>query len=139
MNKGLYMGKVAHDYQTSKKGIGIGSPKLQRGPINRTEFSVFHSAGMIPTHLRFFRIGRPLLIPPQISRPSWPHWGSVWYPKRERKSSPLASGGPKSNDTTLWLNKPCLTTVTMLGAYHRLSIPTRTYITPKQGVKHALL
>jgi len=28
MNKGLYMGKVAHDYLTSKKGMGIGSPKL---------------------------------------------------------------------------------------------------------------
>ena len=28
MNKGLYLGKVAHDYQRSKKGVGIGSPIL---------------------------------------------------------------------------------------------------------------
>ena len=28
MNKGLYMGKVAHDYLTSIKKVGIGSPKL---------------------------------------------------------------------------------------------------------------
>ena len=28
MNKGLYLGKVAHDYQRSKKGVGVGSPIL---------------------------------------------------------------------------------------------------------------
>ena len=28
MNKGLYMGKVAHDYQRTKKGVGLGSPIL---------------------------------------------------------------------------------------------------------------
>ena len=28
MNKGLHMGKVAHDYLTSIKKVGIGSPKL---------------------------------------------------------------------------------------------------------------
>ena len=28
INKGLYMGKVAHDYQREKKGVGVGSPIL---------------------------------------------------------------------------------------------------------------
>ena len=28
MNNGLYLGKVAHEYQRQKKGVGIGSPIL---------------------------------------------------------------------------------------------------------------